>query len=135
MNIIKNPTLTKAKKEHKCDFCGGLIREGENYMNSTYVYDGIYDWKNHLNCDYIANKLDMYNQSSDWGDEGLTGDMFQEIIREEYYTLISDKIKPFINSVSKDIWGTILNEIRKVNFYSQLDFVVRNYRKIDKNTL
>lgn len=135
MDIIKNPTLTKAKKEHKCDFCRGLIREGEKYMHSTYGYDGIYDWRSHLNCNYMATRLDMYKQATDCGDEGLTGSMFQEIISDEYYTLISDKIKPFSKYVPQDISTTILTEIQKVNFFSKLDVVVRHYKRLDSNDL
>lgn len=39
MNVLKNTTPT-ARKEHKCDFCSGVISIGEKYDRQTNVYDG-----------------------------------------------------------------------------------------------
>ena len=34
-----------ANKEHKCMFCGGIIKKGEQYERQTNINDGsIYDW-------------------------------------------------------------------------------------------
>lgn len=34
MVIVKNPTETKAKKQHKCNFCNKEIIAGVKYMSS-----------------------------------------------------------------------------------------------------
>ncbi len=77
MDIIQEPKDTKARKEHKCNFCGYPILTKMIYNRATYVYSGeIYSWKTHKKCGDIASKLNMYDDCS----EGLTGDDFCEII-------------------------------------------------------
>ncbi len=67
----------KARKDHRCDFCNGVIPKGETYKHQSNVFDGkIYQWKSHFRCTEIADKLNMYDDVS----EGLTGDDFQETI-------------------------------------------------------
>ena len=79
----------KARKDHKCNFCHGVIRKGTLYHSQTNVYDGsIYTWKTHSHCGEIASKLKMYDDC----DEGVTDDVFNEFIRDEYHTLMRDKI-------------------------------------------
>ena len=88
MNIIRTVTR-KARKEHKCDFCDGIILIAEKYKCQTNVYDRqIYEWKSHLRCNEIVLKLNMYNEF----DEGLSRESFREYITEEYYR-ISDEDK------------------------------------------
>ena len=44
LEILKenNPV---AKKDHVCQFCGGVIKEGERYNRATISYNGdVYDW-------------------------------------------------------------------------------------------
>lgn len=78
----------KARKQHKCDWCELPIEIGTEYERSLNKHDGeLYTWKNHISCAKIANKLKMFD--SVW-DEGLTGDNFQECIKDEYSQIMSD---------------------------------------------
>lgn len=80
--------IRKARKQHTCDYCGLPIAKGEKYHSSTHVYDNmIYSWKSHFHCETIASKLNMF----DWCDEGVTGEDFQEFIKDEYCNIMSDK--------------------------------------------
>jgi len=86
MEILRTINRT-ARKEHKCNFCGGVIPIAEKYSHQTNVYDGdIYEWKSHLKCNEIASRLSMYDEC----DEGLTGEDFREHITEAYYKLKPD---------------------------------------------
>lgn len=82
MNVLKNTTPT-ARKEHKCDFCSGVISIGEKYDRQTNVYDGrVYDWVCHRECSSIAYKLDMYDGCDDYG---LDGDSFIDQLNNYVY--------------------------------------------------
>lgn len=82
MITLKNVTPT-ARKEHRCDFCGGVIAIGDKYERQTNIYDNqIYDWICHSECQAVAHKLDMYNRCDD---EGLDCDSFRECINEYVY--------------------------------------------------
>jgi len=73
MDTISYPKLTTANKEHKCNFCRGVISKGDKYYKATYVDSGIYDWNTHPSCSSIADKLRMY-ESSDDGDKESKND-------------------------------------------------------------
>lgn len=46
-----------ARKEHKCDLCGGVIKIGERYLHSVGVYIGeFFDTKHHIECERIIQK-------------------------------------------------------------------------------
>ena len=42
MECISNPKNVKARKDHKCDFCLGVIKKGDYYNTATYKSDDIY---------------------------------------------------------------------------------------------
>lgn len=78
----------KARKDHKCSWCGQFIPKGEKYERGTCKFDGlIYTWKNHECCMKIAQKLDMWY---DTDGEGVTDEDFYQSIHEEY-RVIMDK--------------------------------------------
>jgi hypothetical protein len=80
MPTVLKTTSPIARKSHKCMFCGCEIEEGKVYHRSTNVYDGtIYDWITHVECEAVANDLDMYENSDV---NGVDGDMFLDEIRE-----------------------------------------------------
>lgn len=113
----------KSIKSHVCNFCGGRIAIGEKYNKSTHKYDGqIYDWKTHLHCDYLADKLKMYNEVYD---EGLSSDAFQETISEEHFSLM---IKYFNQDEIKK-YSDVIQQLRHVKFSEKLAFVLRHYKK------
>ncbi len=89
MVTLTGPTLTKARKKHRCDYCQYPINSGDTYLKSSHVYDGdIYTWKSHQNCEKIAVKLNMFEDCY----EGLTSDDFQECIINEYDNLDGPKM-------------------------------------------
>lgn len=110
-----------ARKEHKCSFCNGTIHKGEKYRWQKFVEDGIYEWKSHLKCNFVANQL--YNYSNCDYDNGMTSEIFKEIIKEFYYEFIgSDDISLYdmidiINKTleNKKLVHNKLNEYQLVN--------------------
>jgi hypothetical protein len=83
MEIISDSNR-KAKKEHRCSYCNGIIVKGEIYNRQVNVDGGdMWTWKAHLDCNWIANKLDMF----DGCDDGLNGEQFREYINEEWHNL------------------------------------------------
>ena len=67
----------KARKEHRCNFCGLPINKGNMYNRQVAKIDDVYTWKSHLHCNEIASRLNMYE---DCWDEGVTTDNFHEIV-------------------------------------------------------
>lgn len=76
----------KARKEHICNYCGGIIKVGESYGVQNIVDGKFYMWKSHVSCDKIANKLEMFDSC----DDGVTENDFKEYIQEEYRNILSD---------------------------------------------
>ena len=94
-----------ANKEHKCMYCGGIIKKGEQYERQTNIFDGsIYDWICHKRCSFLASKLDMYDY-----DEGLDEDGFSERINDYVYDKHIDKTT---DDVPKE-WQLSLPELTK----------------------
>ena len=85
MEILKQQ-VQKAKKVHKCDWCGTPIEIGETYEYSTIKADNFFIWKNHISCRELTNKLDM------WGDydDGLDEEAFQNYVDIKYCELTAD---------------------------------------------
>jgi hypothetical protein len=128
METLLSPKDTKAIKEHRCDFCSGKILKGDTYIKSTHKYDGmVYDWKNHKHCAEIASRLNMYDDC----DEGLTQDDFMENIHSVHdHILIS-----IIPDSEAQKFGDIIRQIREVNFRAKLGYVIRHYKKLDREAL
>ena len=102
MEVISK-TNPKAKKEHKCDWCGGIIRIKELYDRSFLKNDGaIYVWKNHTRCAEIASKLKKFD---DCCCDGLGEEDFREYIKDEF--------------------GELNNDAELPDFLEQLDFVCK----------
>ena len=113
MNQISKSKPT-ARKDHKCDWCELPILKDEKYERSTNEYEGnIYTWKNHITCALIADKLNMFDHC----DEGLTGEDFQECIKDEYSQIMSDEHSDVYESPNFEI----------PSFYSRLWFVKNHY--------
>ena len=86
MDTIKT-SKPKARKAHKCNFCGGVIEKGEIYNSQTNVYDGsMYVWKSHIKCGEIAYVLRMYDDA----DEGVTSEDFSEFINNEFCEIFKE---------------------------------------------
>jgi len=108
MTILRSG-FHKAKKEHRCNFCNGIIPVGEEYEYQVIKGDGFYVWRSHTRCSWIANKLDMYNECED----GVTSDDFQEYINREFFDLQGDEQNPSY-----------------MEFKERLDFVYEHYKNI-----
>ena len=49
--ILKETTVLRARREHKCDLCKGVIEKGCSYKYIVMKYEGEFMvMKNHLNC-------------------------------------------------------------------------------------
>ena len=105
-----------AKKEHYCDFCGGVIRVGERYDKQTNVDGYIYDFKTHEICEKVAIGLDMYDDHY-YCDDGLGGEEFEEnileYVREHHYDESTDDISDEWNLTLPELVKKIYNEIKE----------------------
>lgn len=80
IDVINSKTPI-ARKQHRCDYCSGIIEKGEKYQNDTIVFDGsIYTWKSHLHCMHLTSEMHGYET-----DEGLNPDDFQRWIDDYVY--------------------------------------------------
>jgi len=78
----------KARKEHRCNFCGGKIEIGTIYDSQSIVDGGdFYVWKSHISCGDLVSKLEMY----DWCDDGVSEDDFNSEVQEQYQSIMSNK--------------------------------------------
>ena len=81
METIQHQKLVKSNKYHLCSYCNMSIYKGTQYLRSFHKHEGqVYQWKSHTHCSDIANKLKMFDDC----DEGVTGEDFDEYIRNEY---------------------------------------------------
>jgi hypothetical protein len=114
METIQYQKLTKANKDHKCNFCCQIIDKGGNYLKSTHVCDGhLYEWKSHIYCSKIASKLRMYDDV----DDGVTDEHFQETIRCNYQDIMSEHHNELYKS----------KDFVYPEFSEQLDFLLNHY--------
>jgi len=88
MNQTIESKEVKARKEHRCDWCCGIIPIGEVYDRQTFVYDGdIATWKSHISCGALASKLGWFDEC----DEGLSEGDFYEEVRVKYMDVMSEE--------------------------------------------
>lgn len=76
--IVLEQTNPTARKEHTCDFCGGVIRRGEIYFRSTIVDGQLYTCKVHDLCQTLANFLCEYD------DDGIEAEYWKDVVSESY---------------------------------------------------
>ena len=75
-----NECISTARKDHRCEYCGGIIHKGEKYMRQTNVFDGdIYTFKCHDLCHTLASFL-----CEDDGD-GIMVEYWQDIVSDMYF--------------------------------------------------
>ena len=113
MKILKDKTPI-ARKEHRCDFCGGMISVGEKYNRQTNVYDGsIYDWVSHCEGSQLAYELDMY----EYCDEGLDSDEFigclNQYVYENHYDDKIDDIAKDWQLPRRELVKKVLDDLKK----------------------
>lgn len=114
METLQYARPVKARTQHYCNYCGGVISVGDTYEKSSHKHDGeIYTWKSHVKCSAIASKLKMF----DYADDGVTAGDFRETILQEYREIM---IKTNLTLYeSKDF--------KYPKFHDQLDFVIKHH--------
>lgn len=72
--------VVKARKEHRCDFCGHKISKGEKYDYSVNKGDGgdLYQWHSHVHCAELCSAMWNYVDP----DNGMTYDDFNNGVQE-----------------------------------------------------
>lgn len=102
MQILSEST-PKARKEHTCNYCSGIIEKGEKYNSASMLYDGFYVWKSHITCQELSGLLNM----DDGLDDGVTQDYFMETIMDEYFERIGKPDKINIPEMAKEVYALV----------------------------
>jgi len=78
MDILTNK-IVKARKEHKCDYCGKTIEVEEQYR-TAFLADGgdSWTWDNCLECEAFVDKFKLSGDG-----EGLSTMMFEDAVYDE----------------------------------------------------
>lgn len=127
METLSSQKEVTANKEHRCNFCCEKIKQGEKYITSTPKYDGqVYDWKTHIHCNNIADRLRMYDHCQE-DDTGVTEEFFQESIHSEYFDLMLSLFEK--EDLKK--YPDVVQQLRNVRFKDKLSYVIRHYAKLD----
>lgn len=103
--ILSNPKTIKARKQHKCSFCNGLILNGETYIGSKFIQDGmIYHWKSHIYCNAVFKELISSGYFVDDGD-GMTEETFGRYVRNLHDDLMgyTPGFKYQVQTLSKNL--------------------------------
>lgn len=88
METIDSNKNKKARKDHTCDFCLGVIKKDElyNWQKLVSVDHGIYEWKSHKHCIEVASYYDLFDN----GEDGLTQMSFSDAICDIYSDKYND---------------------------------------------
>ena len=80
MDIISNE-LRRARKAHKCNFCGGDIEKGQSYRDEVFSDSGrLWTWKSHIVCgNFCAEHVE---DNGDGIDQDTFCDTVQDMARE-----------------------------------------------------
>ena len=80
---FQNYSERNARKEHRCDLCGEIIRVGEKYIRFSGKYDGMmFDQKLHLLCNQIISEFCRANNEEEYSDD-LVFDWVQYVVCSE----------------------------------------------------
>ena len=73
--------VVKARRDYSCSFCQSNIFKGEEYRNSTIVFeDKIYTWRSCNHCKNIIGKM-----SKEWYPDGIGESEFWNYV--EYHDI------------------------------------------------
>lgn len=127
MTTLANKIETKARKEHRCDFCMDKIRVKETYLKTTFIFEGdICNWKTHKHCEKLAIRLNMYEDAY----EGVDCDDFAEHVQCKYIELLSSQIPEKHRRDCDDI----IHQLGYVPIRDKMWFVIRHFNKLDKES-
>ena len=72
-------SIKKARKSHRCDYCGEIIEKGEEYDYQKNIFDGtFYEWHTHLACSHVASAIWDYVDP----DDGMSDQDFMDGCQE-----------------------------------------------------
>ena len=78
IELLESRTRT-ARKNHRCDYCGVIIKKGEKYSYQKSIDGGIfYEWHAHLACSRVASGIWDYCDP----DDGMSNQDFEDGCRE-----------------------------------------------------
>ena len=67
MGDFYSSRIVKAKKEHKCFHCNGIIKIGEKYHYAAALYCGDFSTvKSHISCSELLNLALEYEQDNEY---------------------------------------------------------------------
>ncbi|RVU97028.1 hypothetical protein EII22_08835 [Coriobacteriales bacterium OH1046] len=89
METISSPRIVKARKHHRCSWCGKEISRGEFHTVSTLKDDEIYTWRECERCaEYVSEMIEGYCY---WDlSDGVTSAEFIEFMREEHPDVLEE---------------------------------------------
>lgn len=129
VQVISVKKVKKARTQHRCNYCGGVIDKGEPYESSRYKYDGeFYEWKEHEYCSAVARELYHSGYFQDDGN-GMTEADFSECVRELHDTFVASLFPCSVQAMSKDLAD--LFETHKLEAYRPNGYTV-NYSMVPK---
>jgi len=79
---VLGTTQHKARKQHRCNYCGYIIEPNQQYFKTAIVDGDFWMWKAHAECTKLVDKLEMFKYAEPG--EGLTQDDFVEHIFQAY---------------------------------------------------
>lgn len=96
MNECHITTKRKARKEHRCSECRGIIRAGESYTIESGIQDGPFAYKF---CTYCHPMFEEANDKS-WKDNGegvqFQGGLFDDVMDDLYNP---ERMRDFIRNM------------------------------------
>ena len=79
---ILSTTRHKARKRHKCNWCGSFIEIGQEYEREALVDGTFYEWKSHVECGQFAQNH-LFNGFDDTADSSDFCCEVQEVARDK----------------------------------------------------
>ncbi len=82
MTTVLSEDRPRARREHHCNACGGVIPVGEIYLRQVSADHGINVWKSHLLCDAIYWRL--WREQDLYEDEQVEPSEIRDAIEEVF---------------------------------------------------
>lgn len=99
VDVLRNETPV-ARKEHRCQFCGGKILKGEKYSHYVCVSDGsIGEEKMHLGCAEVLREYFEENPYEDYWMVNAVMEGINEKLKDNGITpaeYVEDAVKQYI---------------------------------------
>lgn len=81
VEVIRTKAIKKARKEHKCSYCGRDIKIGDPYRRSLLKIDEPYTWNECKFCEVVAGEITSSGFFVSDGD-GFSREDFSEAVQE-----------------------------------------------------